>query len=435
MKQKLKRQFPFSGFVLMLALVFSSFTAINLQAQESISGVVKDAGGMPLPGVSVVQKGTTRGASTDFDGNYSLELTLGEKTLVFSYIGFKTVEIPVNGRATINVNLVEDVESLDEVVIIGYGTQKKESVVGSISQVKGEDLLVRAAGIANVEEALQGNLPGVTAIQGSGIPGQSDMQIFIRGQSSWNGTGGPLILVDGVKRSMTDIDMNDIEKLSVLKDASATAVFGVEGANGVILITTKRGQTGKAQLSLAVNTTIKTVSKLPEKLNSYDAIMQSNSAILRELALEPVSWGDYIPMAIADLYRNPLTAEDSYIYPNVDWEEILLKDYAQDYRVNLSVRGGGKTAKYFGSLAYQTVNDIFDGKKYDNGKGYLGEYKYERFNYRSNIDFDITSTTELSVNLSGYVGIRESPSNLNTVVNGIYEYTFISRWYIWSIGG
>ena len=136
MKQKFKRQFPVFGWMLMLALVFSGFTSIHLQAQERISGVVKDVGGLPLPGVSVIQKGTTRGASTDFDGNYSLELTSGEKTLVFSYLGFKTVEIPVNGKTIIDVNLEEDVESLDEVVVIGYGTQKKESVVGAITQIK-----------------------------------------------------------------------------------------------------------------------------------------------------------------------------------------------------------------------------------------------------------------------------------------------------------
>ena len=236
MKQNLKKQFPVSGLALLLVIVFSSFTAINLEAQNRISGVVTDESGMPLPGVTILQKGTTRGASTDFEGNYSIDLTEGENILVFSYLGFKTVEIAINGRTTVNATLVGDVESLDEVVLVGYGTQKKESVVGAITQIKGAALMERAAGIANVEEALQGNLPGVTAIQGSGIPGQSDMQIFIRGQSSWNGSGGPLILVDGVKRSMTDIDMNDIEKLSVLKDASATAVFGVEGANGVILI-------------------------------------------------------------------------------------------------------------------------------------------------------------------------------------------------------
>ncbi len=421
MKQKLKKLNPIPGCVFLLAFVLCAMGSTDLGAQERVSGVVKDVGGMPLPGVSVIQKGTTRGASTDFDGNYALELIAGEKTLVFSYLGFKTRELSVSGDGTINVTLEEDIASLDEVVIVGYGTQKKESVVAAISQVKGEELMERAAGITNVEEALQGNLPGVTAIQGSGAPGEDNMRIFIRGRSSWNGNGDPLVLVDGVKRSMTDIDMNDIEKLAVLKDASATAVFGVEGANGVILITTKRGQIGKAVLNLSVNTTIKQVSQLPEKLNSYDAILQANSAILRELSVEPNSWGDYTPRGILEKYRNPATLEESYIYPNVNWEDELLKDFAQDWRVNLSVRGGNKTAKYFGSLAYQTVNDIFNGGKYPNGRGYLGEYNYQRFNFRSNIDFNITSTTELSVNLSGFLGIRENPSGLNTVLNGIYQ--------------
>jgi TonB-linked SusC/RagA family outer membrane protein len=425
MKQKLKKQFPVSGLALLLAIVFSSFTTINIEAQNTVSGVVKDASGMPIPGASVVQKGTTAGASTDFDGRYSFDLTLGDQILVFSYVGFKTQEIQINGRTTIDVTLEEDVAALDEVVVIGYGTQKKESVVAAITQIKGEDLKERTLGTANLEQALQGNLPGVTAIQGSGVPGQDNMRIFIRGRSSWNGNGdtnngGPLVLVDGVKRSMSDIDMNDVENISVLKDASATAVFGVEGANGVILITTKRGQTGKAQLSLNVNTTIKTVSELPNKLDSYDALVQANSAILRGIAQAPNTWNNYTPLDIVDRYRNPTSLEQSYIYPNVDWEDELLKDYAQDYRVNLSVRGGNKTAKYFGSLAFQTVEDIFDGGRYDNGRGYLGEYRYDRFNFRSNIDFNITKTTELSVNLAGFYGIRENPGSLGNVTNGLY---------------
>ncbi|APY12817.1 hypothetical protein BWZ22_10195 [Seonamhaeicola sp. S2-3] len=420
MKQKFKDQFPVSVLVLFVVLVFTSFSANKLQAQERISGVVKDVAGVPIPGVSVIQKGTTRGASTDFDGEYSLELTSGEKILQFSYIGYKTLEIPVKGQTTINVTLEEDIATLDEVVVVGYGRQKKESVVAAITQVKGEDLMERTAGISNVEEALQGNLPGVTAIQGSGVPGEDNMRIFIRGRSSWNGNGDPLVLVDGIKRSMSDIDMNDIENISVLKDASATAVFGVEGANGVVLITTKRGKEGKAQLSLSVNTTIKTVSQLPEKLDAYDGLLEANSAILRGIAQAPNTWNNYTPLAIVEKYRNPSSLEESYIYPNVDWEDELLKDFAQDYRINLSVRGGNKTAKYFGSLAYQTVSDIFDGGKYDNGRGYLGEYRYDRFNFRSNIDFSITNTTELSVNLAGFLGVREKPGNLANVTNGLY---------------
>ena len=420
MKKTFKKRNPSFRIVLVLILMFSGFTNFNLVAQEKVTGTVTDKDGNPLPSVSILQKGTTNGVSADFDGNYAITLTLGQKTLVFTYLGFKTLEVPVNGKKVINASLEEESESLDEIVIVGYGTQKKESVVGAISQIKGADLMERTAGIANVREALQGNIPGVTTIQGNGTPGEDNIRIFIRGRSSWNGNGTPLVLVDGVKRSMSDVDMNDIENISVLKDASATAVFGVEGANGVIIITTKRGKVGKPVLSLSVNSTIKTVSQLPEKLDSYNALIEANSAILRGIAQSPLTWNNYTPLAIVDRYRNPSSLEQSYIYPNIDWEDELLKDFAQDYRINLSVRGGNKKAKYFGSLAYQTVEDIFDGGRYDSGRGYFGEYRYERFNFRSNIDFNITKTTELSVNLGGFLGIRETPGSLGNVTNGLY---------------
>jgi len=421
MKEKFKRQFPVFGWMLMLALVFSGFTSIDLQAQERVSGVVKDVGGLPLPGVSVIQKGTTRGASTDFDGNYAIELTQGEKTLVYSYLGFKTVEIPVNGQTIIDVNLEEDVEGLDEVVVVGYGTQKKESVVGAITQVKGEDLQELNLGVTDVREALTGNLPGVVGIQSTGIPGRSNLQLFIRGQASWNGSGQPLILVDGVPRAIDDLDFNDVESFSVLKDASATAVFGVQGANGVILVTTKRGQKGKAQLSLQANTTFKFVSKLPERLDAYDGILEANSSIMRELPHDEFSWNRVRPLAIADRYRNPANEAERLIYPNIDWNDAVLKDFAQDNRVNLSVRGGGDNARYFASIAYQSVADIFDATGFDTGKSYDSGYNYERFNFRSNIDFDITKTTEFSVNLGGFYGSQKNPGNIETIVNSIYE--------------
>lgn len=420
MKKTFKKRNPLSGLTFVLILILSGFTNFNGLAQEKVTGTVSDKEGNPIPGVTVFQKGTQNGNSSDFDGNYSLELTVGQKVLIFSYLGYKTVEIPVSNRKVIDVTLSEEAESLGEIVVVGYGTKKKESVVAAITQMKGKDLVERALGTPNLEQALQGNLPGVTTIQGSGVPGEDNIRIFIRGRSSWNGNGDPLVLVDGVKRSMNDIDMNDVENISVLKDASATAVFGVEGANGVILITTKRGQTGKAELSLSVNTTVKMVSQLPQKLDSYNALLQANSAILRGMAQAPNTWNNFTPLDIIDRYRNPSSLQESYIYPNVNWEDELLKDFAQDHRFNLSVRGGNKKAKYFGSLAYQTVEDIFDGGRYDSGRGYLGEYRYDRFNFRSNIDFNITNTTELSVNLAGFYGVRENPGSLGNVTNGLY---------------
>lgn len=424
MKQKFKRRSSVSVLALTMALVLSSFTSVNLQAQERISGVVKDVGGLPLPGVSILQKGTTRGAVTDFDGNYSIELaSSGQKTLVYSYLGFKTVEIPVNGRTTIDVNLEEEVEGLDEVVVVGYGTQKKESVVGSISQVKGEDLQELTLGVANITEALQGQIPGVATIQGSGRPGNNDLQIFIRGQASWNGVGQPLVLVDGVERSINNVDFSEVETLSVLKDASATAVFGVQGANGVILITTKRGKTGKAQLSLQANTTFKVVSKLPEKLGVVDAIREANSSILRELAYREDSWVRFRPDGIIDRYINPANENERNAFPDINWREFLLKDFAQDYRVNLSARGGSKKARYFANFAYQKETDIFNGKSFDNGRGYESEFSYDRINFRSNVDFDLTTSTHLAVNLGGFYATQVTPGNgvLRLITNSIYE--------------
>lgn len=397
-------------------MILSFMASTNAQ---TVTGVVT-AEGFPLPGATILVKGTTTGVVTDFDGNYIVNVG-ASKTLVFSFLGYETQEVAINGRTKIDVVLVQGGQSLDEIVVVGYGTQKKESVVGAITQIKGEDLQELTLGITNVQEALQGNLPGLTAIQGSGVPGRNDVQIFIRGQASWNGSGQPLILVDGVPRDIDNLDSNDIENISVLKDASATAVYGVQGANGVILVTTKRGKKGKAQLSFQVNTTVKTVSKIPEKLGAFDAIQEANSSVLRELSQFEGSWDNYRPLAIADNFRNPANDEERLLFPNVDWKDILLKDFAQDYRVNLSARGGGEKSTYFASLAYQTVADIFDGESYDNGKGYKSGFTYDRFNFRSNLDFNITKTTELTVNLGGFYAIQQTPGGLNLVTNAIYE--------------
>lgn len=416
LKRTLKNLPFIRQFLIAAGMVFSFVASTNAQ---TVAGVVT-ADGFPLPGATVLVKGTSIGVVTDFDGNYVVNVG-NNKTLVFSFLGYETKEVVIGGRTNINVTLEEGGEALGEIVVVGYGTQKKESVVGAITQIKGEDLQELTLGITNVQEALQGNIPGLTAIQGSGVPGRNDVQIFIRGQASWNGSGQPLILVDGVPRDIDNIDSNDIQNISVLKDASATAVFGVQGANGVVLITTKRGKKGKAQLSFQANTTIKTVSKLPEKLNAYDAILQANSSVLRELAQSEESWGFYRPLAIADNFRNPATEADRLLYPDVNWRDVLLKDFAQDYRVNLSARGGGEKSKYFASLAYQTVADIFDGESYDNGKGYESGFTYDRFNFRSNLDFNITKTTEFTVNLGGFYAIQQTPGGLNLVTNSIYE--------------
>jgi len=399
----------------------SSQISTEVQSQQkTISGKVYDDANMAIPGATILVKRTGDGTVTDLDGAFTLSKVVVGDILVVSYVGMESKNITVSDDSNYTITLGSSAIGMDELIVVGYGIQKKETVVGAIAQTKGSDLM-KSGGVSNVTESLEGKLPGVTTLASSGVPGDSDPLIFIRGQSSWNGGGQPLILVDGIERSMSDIDANEIQTVSVLKDASATAVYGVKGGNGVILITTKRGQSGKANLSLSANATMKTVSKLPQRVNSYDATMIANESILRELSQSPSSWNDYMPYEDAQHYINPSTDLEREMYPDVDWTDYMLKDFATDYRVNLSVNGGSDFAKYFTSFSYQHVSDIFDSKAYDNNKGYESEFNYNRFNYRSNLDFNISKTTKLSVNLSGYYGLQKQPGDgMTNIITALY---------------
>ncbi|WP_169311408.1 SusC/RagA family TonB-linked outer membrane protein [Cellulophaga algicola] len=400
---------------------FTVWANNNPQQTIAVKGSVTEAEtGMPVVGANIVEQGSGNGVMTDFDGNFTINVP-ANATLIVSYLGLTTQKIEVNSKTEINVVMDGDVLGLDEVVIVGYGKQKKESVVGSIVQVSGDKLL-QSGGVATVGQALTGRLPGVTTISSTGRPGEEAPDIFIRGRSSWNGSGQPLILVDGIERSMNDVNSNDVESISVLKDASATAVFGVKGANGVILITTKRGKLGKAQLSLTASSTFKTPSKLPEKYDSYNGITVANESIERSVPANEGAWSYYVPESIADRYRNPINDTDKYVYPNVDWIDVTQKDFAMDYKVDLSVSGGTEYVKYFGAINYNHVGDIYDGEAFDSGRGYTTNFDYNRFNFRSNIDFDVTKSTRLSVNLSGYYGVQGGTTvDRSLLNNSIYE--------------
>ena len=277
--------------VVMLPVMLLSFSVFAQKHQ--ISGKIVDEEQMPIPGVNVVIKGTTLGTITGGDGSFSMQAAEND-VLVITYIGYNTEEITVKGAGPYDILLVPDVVGLDEVVVVGYGQQKKASVVGAITQTTGATLQ-RAAGITNIGAALTGNLPGVVTTATSGMPGDEEPKIFIRGQSSPNNSD-PLVLVDGIERPMAFVDMASVETISVLKDASATAVYGVKGANGVILITTKRGQEGKAQINVSANAIMKTVSKLPGKYDSYDALMYRNMSLEHEMNITPeASWSSGRP--------------------------------------------------------------------------------------------------------------------------------------------
>jgi len=374
---------------------------------KEITGVVIDGrDGLPIPGAAVILKGTTRGVVTDVQGRFRIEAEPGD-VLVFSFIGYTPKEILVGNQSTINIRLEEDTKSLEEVVVIGYGEQRRETLIGAVSQTNNE-VLQRTGGVSSLGAALTGNLPGLITTASNGMPGAENPQIFIRGQNSWNGNS-PLILVDGVERPefFNQMDIGSVESISVLKDASATAVFGSRGANGVIIITTKRGREGKAEIVARVSATVKSPSKLPGKMEAYDAIGIRNQAIERELSVSPQAWSQIIPEGIREKYRNPADLAEAERYPNIDWQDYLFKDQAMAYNANVSVQGGTDLVKYFAAIDFQHEGDLF--KDIDSDRGYQPGYNYNRLNFRNNLDFKLTNTTKLGINLGGVYGVRQTP--------------------------
>ena len=381
---------------------------VSLFAQNTriVKGKVVDEQNSPIIGATIVVKGMPSvGTVTDANGNFSLAIPIDKQVIAVSYIGMNKQEVNVANKNNLMIVLKEQAVQLGETVVIGYGQQKKESVVGAITQTSGK-VLERVGGVTNLGMALTGNLPGVITSVTSGMPGAEDPQIIVRTVSSWNNKS-PLILVDGVERSMSNVDITSVESISVLKDASATAVYGVKGANGVILITTKRGSEGKANIEIKVNTTAKVVSKLPEKYDSYDALMLKNLTIEREIPLAPGSWASYKPQEIINKYRYPANEEEWDRYPNVDWEKALFNDYAMSYNLSANISGGGKFVKYFSAIDFVSDGDLF--KHYENHRGYKSGYGYDRINVRSNLDFNLTKTTKFSTNLFGSNGVRTLP--------------------------
>ena len=405
-----------------ILMLMAFCTTMQAQNGVTVNGTVTDGTADPLIGATVKVKGNANlGTVTDFDGNFQLKVPSEQSVLVISYVGMQTKEVKVGKQRTIKVTLQDDTH-LEEVVVVGYGQQKKASVVGAITQTTGE-VLERAAGIGSVGAALTGNLPGVATIASTGQPGEEDPRIYIRGAAAWNQDAQPLILVDGVKREIKSVDITSVATISVLKDASATAVYGVEGANGVILITTKRGQEGKARVDVGFNATLKAVSKLPRKYDSYDGYMLRNQAIEHELAIGgDASWAYYRPQTFINNFRNQdytvkpnYDANGNYLgdysqaerYPNVDWQDEMFKSTALSYNTNINISGGTKYVKYFVAFDYQNEGDMT--RIWDNHQGYEGGYAYNRLNVRSNLDFQITKTTQFKVNLAGSNAQQKTP--------------------------
>lgn len=385
-------------------------TSVFAQTKQ-VTGVVKDATGETVIGASVVEKGTTNGVITDFDGVF--KLTVSENAVLqISYIGYQTQEVKVAGKTTLDITLREDTEMLEEVVVVGYGAQKKESVIGAISQVTSKDLLSTPS--ANISQAISGKITGVITSQTSGAPGADDAQIYIRGRATFAGDAQPLVLVDGVERSFSQIAPDDIETISVLKDASATAVYGVRGANGVMLITTKRGKEQKPVVSLTANWQIQSPTRKDTYLDSYQSVMLLEEALANDGLPSQFSADDI------EMYRRSVAGElsgrDAMLYPNVDWYDQVLSNTAPAQRYNVSVTGGTKRMRYYASGEFYDQKSIVKNLSNDQF-GNTSSPGFRRYSFRANTDFFLTTDLTFSVNFGTRFEERRGPNTNDSAPN------------------
>ncbi|MDD2305175.1 MAG: TonB-dependent receptor [Prolixibacteraceae bacterium] len=362
--------------------------SINSQQQKSVSGIVTDSSGGSLPGVSVVVKGTTVGSITDVNGSYSLANVPTNATLQFSFVGMKTQEIAVAGKTTVNATLIEEAIGIDEVVAIGYGTQKKVNLTGSIATVGGDEMIKRP--VTNAAAMLQGNLSGVQITQNSGEPGNEGISIRIRGTGTFSSAGSdPLVLIDGVQGKLADLNPNNIESISVLKDAASASIYGSRAANGVILVTTKVGKEGKISMEYSGNFGIHTPTKM------YDLI--TNSAEYMELFNEAkINSGFTTGLYTQDMINSYRNATDRNLYPNTNWLDLIFSP-APTQTHNLSFSGGSKGTKFDVSLGYV------------NQKGVMKGFNYEKYNVRVNLSSMINDKIKFGGNFSVKKGIQAQP--------------------------
>lgn len=386
----------------LLLIVCSVFT--GYAQQITVKGQVWDEVlNEPLIGVNVAVKGTTNGVITDVEGNFTVQAQKNQ-VLVFKFIGYKDVEIVVKPNLNLSrVVMSESMLQIDEVVVVGYGQQKKASSVGAIVTTKGDDLL-KVGSVTTVSEALQGQMPGVVAINTSSKPGADAADLFIRGKATW-GNASPLILVDGMERNFNDVDINEIESISVLKDASATAVYGVKGANGVILVTTKRGQDKKTVVNFSANFGFKQpTSKL--EWADYPTSMK----MYNEAAANDGMWDKVIPESTIAAWEHAYATGNygpyNNYFPQVDWWNEMVGNFGFQQNYNLNISGGTERMSYFASLGMLNDGDIYNTKKQAD---FDPRFYYKRYNWRTNFDFKLTKTTTFSVNIAGKMGYRNQP--------------------------
>lgn len=392
----------------LMVVFFTVLPFVTYSQNRTVKGIVTDNQNEPLIGVTIQVQGTAQGTITDFEGMYSLSNVPANAKLVVSYVGMRTQTISVDGRATINIVMVEDSEMLEDVVVVAYGVQKKVSVTGAISSVDTEELRVSSS--ASIANALAGRIAGLTSMQRvGGQPGVDDATMYLRGAATINGTN-PLILIDGVPRdNIRTIDVNEVESISVLKDASATAVFGVRGANGVIIITTKRGKEGKPELSVNVTQSFSRLTREPEMPGSVEYMNIRNQALRNDGLPEAFS------PEIIDLFRDPLKGLDPndpnyekdaavrrWMYPDNNWYKMLIRKWSPQTIVNSNMSGGTDKISYFLNVGYLHQGGNMNTLSKDILK-YDPSFKLDRYSFRSNVDYKVTKWLSAFLNLGTYI--------------------------------
>ena len=410
----------------MTLLAAATLTSGLAMAKIYTGTVVSEADGEPLIGATVSVKGTSTVVATDIDGNYRIDIPEKAKTLVVNYIGMVPQEFPVRSLDERDqlIRMAEKTNALNEVVVTGMGARKKITVTGAVTNVDMNDM--KHYSTSNLSNALAGNVPGVMAMQTSGQPGKNKSEFWIRGISTFGAGKSAYILVDGFEReSIDDLNIEDIETFTVLKDASATAIYGSKGANGVVLITTKHGKAGKVKVSAKFESSYNTRTKTPEFVDGL-----TYASLLNEASITR-SKGTYYTPTELELFANGL---DPDLYPNVDWKDLILKDGAMSYRANANISGGGNTARYYASISYVNDEGMYKTDKTLRDK-YNTNANYSRWNYRLNLDIDLTSTTLLRLGTSGDLSMRNSPGMGDTDTwNSLFGYNAILTPIMYSNG-
>lgn len=385
-----------------LLLCCIGIMAQNTDKSFTVSGTVVDPAynNEPMIGVNVHLKDRPGvGTTTDVDGRFTIKASKGD-VLLFDYVGYDRTEYVARGPQTgLVIKLAASTKALDEVVVVGMGTQRKVSVVGAITNVDMADLTVPGTSITN---ALGGRVPGIISLQQSGEPGKNISEFWIRGIGTFGANSAALVLIDGLEGDLSQVDPADVQSFSVLKDASATAVYGVRGANGVIIVTTKRGTADKLHITARANFTISQLKRMPEFVGAYDYALLANEARVVS-GNEPL----YSPMEM-DLIKYQL---DPDLYPNVNWRDEILHNTSFQQTYYLSAQGGGSVARYFVSLGMSNESAAY---KQDKNSKYKVNTGYNTYNYRSNLDINVTKSTTAYVGLDGYISVKNEPGMANT---------------------